>query len=725
MADIENEKKRSKKPAGKSAKKTSRFPASVSPSEPEEMDENGSTTSGIPDANSWRDFITNASAALSGLTDDVEVDHSEDLEMSPASPAAEVGLENESPVNHGDLEDEPARASKQKRGKKKSSIDSIDWNIDTKDLEIKESTDDAMNADMASDAETANHFENLARKVAQSVAENSDIATDEPNDAPSALGDDSGEVIEMLSADQIGDEPETTFDMAGGEQVETSLETEGDITSADGLEDDAEAAPEFEMAAEPTFEDGAQQLDLLSDTLANLSAESAGESDTDLDKDASDDYSAAGDGEGDESNESSGLSDVEEFITNDQLISVIESLLFSTDKPVSVATVKQIFKNSNVKSKDITRAMETIMSDLAAPTRGVTLEEVNGGYQLRTKSDNADYLRRLAKVRPFRLSGPALECMAMVAYKQPITKHEIDEIRGVESGHLLRALMERGLVSFSGKSDLPGKPMTYGSTRKFLETFGLRNLRELPTLSEIDELMPEGIGEIEEKESLSDITDKMSNEILGTYSEAEDELSKINEQLLAVDTTSDFFEQEKIRERERRDNERAQDIREKIVMGDDVETKDRRWLDRHEAKLVAASLAAANPEVVAEELAEGEMSATEAGDMAQDMENVDSDLEASAGGPDGESGDESASESGDVSEADPTEGKVDFSGQLEALTDDSPVLASTDDEEELDGVDSGWMEQGSSTDEDDMEDVEDLTARPDWEDDENGDGHSH
>ncbi len=285
-----------------------------------------------------------------------------------------------------------------------------------------------------------------------------------------------------------------------------------------------------------------------------------------------------------------------EFIEHDQLLSIIESLLFSTDKPVSVASIKMIFKNSNVRTKDITRALDILASDYANPARGVTLEEINGGYQLRTKVDNVDFLRRLAKIRPFRLSGPALEVMAIVAYKQPVTKHEIDEIRGVESGHLLRALMERGMVNFQGKAEhLPGKPMSYGTTRRFLETFGLRNTRELPTLSEIDDLLPEGIGaEEEEKEQLSDLTEKLSNDIVASYSEGEEELGKIRETLSAIDTTSEFFEQEKVRERERRDRDRAQDLRERLMVGEAVEDKDQRWLDRYEAKLVAQEAAAAS-----------------------------------------------------------------------------------------------------------------------------------
>lgn len=282
--------------------------------------------------------------------------------------------------------------------------------------------------------------------------------------------------------------------------------------------------------------------------------------------------------------DNSEVEEVTEFIDHDKLVSITESLLFSTDKPVSLATLKALFKGTNIRSKDIQKALDELASAYASADRGVTLEEIHGGYQLRTKVDNTEYLKRLAKVRPFRLSGPALEVLAITAYKQPITKAEVDQIRGVESGHLVRALMERGMVSFGEKSDLPGRPMTYITTRKFLETFGLRNLKELPTLAEIDELLPEGIGDEEDKETLSNLTDSLSTQGIASYSVAEEELGDISESLKAIDTTSEFFEQEKIRQREERDLNRAQDIRERIEVGEEVEEKDRRWLLRYEAK---------------------------------------------------------------------------------------------------------------------------------------------
>src|SRR5205085_1095425 len=119
--------------------------------------------------------------------------------------------------------------------------------------------------------------------------------------------------------------------------------------------------------------------------------------------------------------------------------------------------------------------------------------------------------------------------------------------------HLLRALMEKGLVHFEGKSDLPGKPMLYASTKKFLEIFGLRNLKELPTLSQIDELSPEGMTEEEAKPTLGQVADNLSQNIGSSYSDGEDELMKITDQLVNINTSSEFFEQEKVRQQQKRD----------------------------------------------------------------------------------------------------------------------------------------------------------------------------
>jgi segregation and condensation protein B len=283
-----------------------------------------------------------------------------------------------------------------------------------------------------------------------------------------------------------------------------------------------------------------------------------------------------------------------EFIEDSRLDSIVESLLFASDKPLSLARMKEIFDGTQVTLQKIKMALDRLAIQLASPDRGVTLEEVSGGYQLRTKIENQKFLHRSQKNRPFKLSGPALEVLSIVAYKQPVVKAEIDQIRGVESGHLLRALMEKGLVSFGEKSDLPGRPMYYQTTRKFLEVFSLRNIKELPTLSQIDELLPEGIDEVEadRKQGLGQITENMGQSLTQSYSEGEEELQSITQDLETISTSSEFFEQEKKREREAKDAEKAQSLREALLVGETLSNRDLNWLKRYEEQMAQAQSSA-------------------------------------------------------------------------------------------------------------------------------------
>lgn len=281
--------------------------------------------------------------------------------------------------------------------------------------------------------------------------------------------------------------------------------------------------------------------------------------------------------------EAADIEDVE-FIEEERLDSILESILFASDRPVSLASLKVVFKGTNINTQKLKKALDRFAVELAGARRGVSLEEVPGGWQIRTKVDNMAFLSRTLKQRSFRLSGPALEVLAIVAYKQPLVKSEIDQIRGVESGHLLRALMEKNLVSFEGRSELPGKPMLYGTTKKFMEIFGLRNIKELPTLSQIDELLPEGITEEEAKPTLSQVTDTMAQQMSEglSYSEGEEELTKISTELETITTSSDFFEQEKLRQKMKREAEKAQGIREAIMVGEEVSNRDKNWLQRYD-----------------------------------------------------------------------------------------------------------------------------------------------
>lgn len=304
-----------------------------------------------------------------------------------------------------------------------------------------------------------------------------------------------------------------------------------------------------------------------------------------------------------------------EFIEDEQAESIIESILFASDRPVSLASIREVFKGTNIKKERIRRILDNLAVEYAGGRRGISLEEITGGYQLRTKIDNMNFLKRTVKARPFKLSGPALETLSIVAYKQPVVKNEIDQIRGVESGHLLRALMEKGLCNFEGKAEnLPGKPMQYGTTRRFLEIFGLRNIKELPTLSQIDELLPEGIGEEEEaKPTLSMVTDSMSEHVTDvSYSQGEEELGKIENELSTITTSSDFFEQEKIRQKMKKEADKAQDIRDAMAVGEAVSTRDKNWLTKYEEALNAPAVV-----LTADEQVTAEIENTETSEVAE------------------------------------------------------------------------------------------------------------
>ena len=170
------------------------------------------------------------------------------------------------------------------------------------------------------------------------------------------------------------------------------------------------------------------------------------------------------------------------------LIPLAEALIFAADGPIKAERMAEAL---DVPLTDIREAITALEADYTERPRGFFLQEVAGGYQLRTRPEYADYLRKLGRSRPFRFSRPALESLAIIAYRQPVTRSEIEYLRGVDSGSVLKTLLEKHLVRILGKKDVPGKPMIYGTTREFLELFGLPDLSSLPTLSEFSELAPD------------------------------------------------------------------------------------------------------------------------------------------------------------------------------------------------------------------------------------------
>ena len=170
----------------------------------------------------------------------------------------------------------------------------------------------------------------------------------------------------------------------------------------------------------------------------------------------------------------------------ERLVAVLESLLFAAGEPVSLARLAAVL--DNVPKEAIRRALGEMRSGFYREGRGVTLEEVAGGYQLRSSKEHALYVRKLLATRPPRLSRPMLETLAIIAYRQPITRPEIEQLRGVDSGAVLETLMERRFVKIAGRKEAPGRPMMYATTAEFLQTFSLKDLESLPDLTELREV---------------------------------------------------------------------------------------------------------------------------------------------------------------------------------------------------------------------------------------------
>ena len=183
---------------------------------------------------------------------------------------------------------------------------------------------------------------------------------------------------------------------------------------------------------------------------------------------------------------------------------ILESLFFVSDSPIRLETLVEILPESNKEA--ILEGIRQIQSEYGDYSRGIELQEIAGGFQFRTKPGWAGWVHRLKKAKTVKLSQAALETLAIVAYRQPIIRPVVEEIRGVDSGSVLRTLLEKGLIKITGRKELPGRPIVYGTTKVFLELFSLNSLSDLPKLQEIQPPpAPEEISsvQISQEESLN------------------------------------------------------------------------------------------------------------------------------------------------------------------------------------------------------------------------------
>ena len=165
---------------------------------------------------------------------------------------------------------------------------------------------------------------------------------------------------------------------------------------------------------------------------------------------------------------------------------IIESLLFVAEEPLTIDRFKRILAQAD--TKEIRTALEQIAAEYEQRKGGFYLHQVAGGYQVRTRPEYTPWIKRLIQPKPFRLSKAALETLAIVAYKQPVIRSDIEHIRGVDCGGVLRVLLERGFLRVLGRKEIPGRPLIYATTKRFLEVFDLKTLKDLPTPKEIEEL---------------------------------------------------------------------------------------------------------------------------------------------------------------------------------------------------------------------------------------------
>ncbi|HVK77445.1 MAG TPA: SMC-Scp complex subunit ScpB [Kofleriaceae bacterium] len=337
-----------------------------------------------------------------------------------------------------------------------------------------EVADDAADAVEAAAAEAPDE---AAGEATEAAAAEAQAAVDAAVDAVEA-------VAEAVEAATDGLSASGTWQVADTDVLEEDPATASRLHAMAGTDAVAiEDAGSGEVAA-----DGEDEGNVQRDAAADGEVEGDAAADGDVDGDIEGDDDADGlDDEAAASTPQAAQLDEERFTA------LIEALLFASDKPLTVARLRQLTRVSD--TGRIQQALERIGREHAE--RGIVLSHVSGGYSFRTHSAFSPWVQQLIQGRPVRLSRAQLETLAIVAYRQPITRPEIDQIRGVDSGATLKLLLDRQLIRILGKREEVGRPLLYGTTKEFLDFFSLNDLRELPTLREYSELSDESRSVVE------------------------------------------------------------------------------------------------------------------------------------------------------------------------------------------------------------------------------------
>ncbi|MDP2830944.1 MAG: SMC-Scp complex subunit ScpB [Candidatus Omnitrophota bacterium] len=190
------------------------------------------------------------------------------------------------------------------------------------------------------------------------------------------------------------------------------------------------------------------------------------------------------------------------------LKSAVEALIFASEKPITAEQIKKVL--GDLDSLSVNKIIEELKNEYAAQNRGIRVVEIAGGFQMTTCSNFAPFLKKLFKNRySDKLSRPALESLAIIAYKQPLTKAEIESLRNVNVDGVMKSLADKNLIRICGRKKIPGRPFVYGTTREFLEHFGLKSLQDLPKMEDFTVLaQQQEAGEAIEPNSQTDLEAK-------------------------------------------------------------------------------------------------------------------------------------------------------------------------------------------------------------------------
>jgi len=190
--------------------------------------------------------------------------------------------------------------------------------------------------------------------------------------------------------------------------------------------------------------------------------------------------------------------------------SAVEAMLFASEKPLLIEQIKKAL--DNLEANEVRKVLEELKSEYEQANRGIRVAEIAGGFQMITASSFAPFLKKLFKDRHTeRLSKPALETLAIIAYKQPLTRMEIELLRNVNVDGVMKSLLDKNLIRISGRKKVPGRPFVFGTTKQFLEYFGLKSLDELPKMEDFSSLVkqnePAEIEAIEEEKTVEELNE--------------------------------------------------------------------------------------------------------------------------------------------------------------------------------------------------------------------------